>query len=56
LAAAAALVVLFTLFEAATFRVLALAGLFATPDSWVMILEFVRFRFETFVTAFFVLA
>jgi hypothetical protein len=55
LAAAAALDVLLTLFEAATFRV---AGLFAAADSWVMVLTLalVRLRFESFAAAFFVLA
>jgi hypothetical protein len=58
LAAAAALVALLRLFGAATFRLTALAGLFAAPDARVMVLtlEIVRFRFEGFVTALFILA
>jgi hypothetical protein len=51
LAAVAALVVLFTLFEAATFRRAAPAGFFATPT-----LELVGFRFESFVAAVLALA
>ena len=58
LTAAAVLVALLRLFDAATFRLAALAGLFAAPDSRVMVLtlELVRFRFESFVAAFFILA
>jgi hypothetical protein len=58
LAAAAVLVALLTLFVAAGFRRTAAAGLFAAPDSRVtaLTLELVRFRFESFVTAFFILA
>jgi hypothetical protein len=58
LAAAAALVALLRLFDAATFRLATLVGLFAAPDAWVMVLtlDLVRFRFESFVAAFFILA
>jgi hypothetical protein len=49
---------LLRLFDAAAFRLAALAGLFAAADSWVMVLTFklVRFRFESFVPAFFIVA
>jgi hypothetical protein len=59
LAAAAALVVLLGLFDAATtFREAAPAGLLAAADSRVigLPLGLVRFRFASFVAAFFVLA
>ena len=56
LAAAAALAVLFTLFDAAAFRAVELAGLFAAADLWIAVRELVRFGFETFATAFFFLA
>ena len=56
--AAAVLVALLRLFDAATFRLAALAGFFAAPDLRVMVLTLalVRFRFESFVAAFFILA
>jgi hypothetical protein len=52
------LVALLRLFDDAAFRLAALAGLFAAADSWVMVLTFklVRFRFESFVAAFFIVA
>ena len=58
LAAAAVLVVLLGLFDAATFREAALAGLLAAADSRVkgLPLGLVRFRFASFVATFFVLA
>jgi hypothetical protein len=58
LAAAAALVVLLGLFDAANFREAALAGLLAAADSRVigLPLGLVRFRFASFVATFFVLA
>jgi hypothetical protein len=58
LAAAVVLVALLRLFDAAAFRLAALAGLFAAADSWVMVLTFelVRFRFESFVAPFFIVA
>jgi hypothetical protein len=58
LAAAAALVVFLGLFDAATFREAALAGLLAADDSCVMglPLALVRFRFASFVATVFVLA
>jgi hypothetical protein len=58
LAAAAVLVALPRLFDAATFRLATLTGLFAAADAWVMVLtlELVRFRFESFVAALFILA
>jgi hypothetical protein len=57
-AAAVVLVALLRLFDDAAFRLAALAGLFAAADSWVMVLTFklVRFRFESFVAAFFIVA
>jgi hypothetical protein len=56
-AAAAVVVALFRLFDAATFRLATLAGLFAAPDSRVavLILELARFRFESFVATVFTL-
>jgi hypothetical protein len=58
LAAAAALVVLLGLFDAATFREAALAGLLAAADSRLigLPLGLIRFRFASFVATFFVLA
>jgi hypothetical protein len=58
LAAAAVFVALLRLFDAATFRLATLAGLFAAADARVTVLtlELVRFRFESFVAAFFILA
>ena len=56
LAAAAALAVLFTLFDAAAFRAVELAGLFAAADLWIAVRELVRLGFETLATAFFFLA
>jgi hypothetical protein len=52
------LVALLRLFDAAAFRLAALTGLFAAADSWVMVLTFelVRFRFESFAAAFFIVA
>jgi hypothetical protein len=52
--AAAVRVALLTLLVATAFRRTAVAGLFAA--AMVLALELVRFRFETFVTAFFILA
>jgi hypothetical protein len=56
-AAAAVVAAFFRPFDAAAFRLAALAGLFAAPDSWVavLILELTRFRFESFVAAAFTL-
>ncbi|HWY82850.1 MAG TPA: hypothetical protein VNY10_13170 [Roseiarcus sp.] len=58
MAAAAALVVLLGLFDAATFREAALVGLLAAADPCVIDLPLglVRFRFASFVAAFFALA
>ncbi len=57
-AAAAVLVALLKLFDAAAFRTAVLAGFFAALNSWVMVLTLglVRLRFEFFVTTFFILA
>jgi hypothetical protein len=53
LAAAAVRVALLTLFVATAFRRTVVAGLLAAA---AVLVELVRFRFETFVTAFFILA